>query len=211
MRRLFESFLVLQDRPTGTTPMAAGQSRRSLALSSAQSSAVHPLGRPLARYLGHSVALSLVLSAAPFSPSLDRSAARSSARLVAGALVTSLSFFLVRLCARLLACERWLARLLVWFPARSFAFALMSSRAPVPSFARARSLVPSFARLLGRSFGRPLAIAVGAYSFHEDHIPRNVFWRKQRHGAPSSYLFDGLISPTNNTSWREHARLESGF
>ena len=177
MRRLFESFLVLQDRPTGTAPMAAGQSLRLLALSSAQSSAARSFGRPLARSLGHSVALSLVVSAAPFPPSLDRSAAGLSARLVARALVlvTSLSFFLFRSFARLLACERWLARLLVWFPARSFAFALMSSRAPVPSFARARSLVPSFARLLGRSFGRPLAIAVGAYSFHEDHIPRNVF------------------------------------
>ena len=129
----------------------------------------------LSRPLGRSVALSLVLSAAPFHPSLDRSAARSSARLVARALVTSLSFFLVRSFARLLACERWLARLLVRFPTRSFAFALMSPRASVRSFGRARSLVPSFARLLGRSFGRPLAIAVRAYSFHEDHIPRNVF------------------------------------
>ena len=175
MRRLFESFLVLQDRPTGTTPTAGGQTLRLLALSSAQSSAAHPLGRPLARYLSHSVTLSLVLSAAPFPPSLDHSAARSSDRLVARALVTSLSFFLVRSFARLLACERWLARLLVRFPARSFTFALMSSRASMRSFARARSLVPSFARLLGRSFGRPLGIAVGAYSFHEDHISRNVF------------------------------------
>ena len=31
MRRLFGSFLVLQDRPTGTTPMAGGQSLRLLA------------------------------------------------------------------------------------------------------------------------------------------------------------------------------------
>ena len=106
-------------------------------------------GRPFARSLGR-----------PVPPSLDRSAARSSARLVARALVTSLSCFLVRSFARLLACERWLARLLVRFPARSFTFALMSSRASVRSFARARSLVPAFARLLGRSFGRPLVFLV---------------------------------------------------
>ena len=104
MRRLFESLLVLQDCPTGTTPMAGGQSLRVLTFSSAQSSAAHPLGRPLARYLGRSVALSLVLSAALFPPSLDRSAVRLSARLVARALVTSLSFFLVRSFDRSLVC-----------------------------------------------------------------------------------------------------------
>ena len=118
------------------------------------------------RSLGRSVALSLVVSAAPFPPSLDRSAARSSAGSVSRALVTSLSCFLVRSFARLLACERWFARLLVRLPARSFAFALVSSRRPsVRSFARARSFVLSFA-LLARSLVRSATRFLGRSVAH---------------------------------------------
>ena len=108
----------------------------------------------LSRSLGRSVALSLVLSAALFPPSLDRSAARSSARLVALALVTSLSFFLVRSFARVLACERWLARSL----SGSVPCALVRFRtyvlARVRTIVRSRSVARPFVRSLARSLVR---------------------------------------------------------
>ena len=173
MRRLFESFLVLQDRPTGTTPMAAGQSLRLLALSSAQSSVAHSLGRPLARSLSRPVALSLVLSAAP-SPlrstarplvrPLAWSRARSSPRSLSSSFDRSLVCLLAN--AGSLAC---------WFGsprARSLSHLCPRARPSDRSLVLGRSSPRSLACSV---FGRSLAIAVGAYSFHEDHIPRNVF------------------------------------
>ena len=129
---------------------------RSLARSSA-CSVTQSLGRSFARSLGR-----------PVPPSLDRSAARSSARLVARALVTSLSCFLVRSFARLLACERWLARLLVRFPPALIHFrthVLARVRAIVRSCSVARPRVRSLARSLVRSatcfLGRSVAHTLG--------------------------------------------------
>ena len=156
MRRLFESFLVLQDRPTGTTPMAGGQSLRLLALSSAQSSVAHSLGRPLARSLSRSVALSLVLSAAP-SPlrstarplvrPLAWSRARSSPRSLSSSFDRSLVCLLAN--AGSLAC---------WFGsprARSLSHLCPRARPSDRSLVLGRSpLVRSLARSLVRSATR---------------------------------------------------------
>ena len=157
--------------------MAGGQSLRLLALSSAQSSAADPAGRPLARYLGHSVALSHVLSAAPFPPSLDRSAARSSARLVERALVTSLSFFLFRSFACLLAL-RTLARSL----AGSAPCALARVRtcvlaAPVRAIVRSCSVVRPLVR-----FACSVARSVGHSPLR---LGRTVFTRTTFRGMSS--------------------------
>ena len=141
MRRLFESFLVLQGRSTGTTPMAGGQSHRLLALSSAQSSVAHSLGRPLARSLGHSVARSLFrsLSRPPRSP------LRSTAR--------PLCFF----SALLFRCIR---------SALLFRVSLLM---------HSMIVFCASAGQTKRGFVSHSAAHIGAYSFHEDHIPRNVF------------------------------------
>ena len=167
MRRLFDSFLVLQGRSTGTTPMAGGQSLRLLALSSAQSSAAHPLGRPLALHLGHSVAWSLFRSFSRPARSPLRSTARPLVRPLAWSRARSSPCSLASSFDRSLVCLLANAgSRACWFgsPPRSFTFALMSSRASMRSFARAQSLVPAFARLLGPSFGRPLVFLVARSS-----------------------------------------------
>ena len=104
MRWLFESFLVLQYRPAGTTPMVGGQSLRLLALSSAQSSAAHPLGRPLARYLGHSVARLLFRSFSRPPRSPLRSTARPLVRSLAWSPAPSSPRSLYSSCDRSLVC-----------------------------------------------------------------------------------------------------------
>ena len=159
MRRLFESFLVLQDRPTGTTPMAAGQSLRLLALASAQSSAVRPLGRPLARYLGHSVARSLFrsFSRPPRSPlrstarPLFRPLAWSRARSSPRSLTSSFDRSLVCLLANTDSLACWFG-----FPrARSLSrLCPQRAHAIVRSCSVARPLVRSLARSLVRSATR---------------------------------------------------------
>ena len=163
MRLLFESFLVLQGRSTGTTPMAGGQSLRLLALSSAQSSAAHSLGRPLARSLGHSVARSLFrsLSRPPRSP------LRSTARPLVRA--RHLALLLPRSIVRSFACLRTLARSLAGSAPRALvrvrACVLAARvRVIVRSCSVARPLVRfacSVARSVGHSFswslGRPYA------------------------------------------------------
>ena len=165
-RRLFESFLVLQDRPTGTTPMAGGQSLRLLALSSAQSSAAHSFGRPLTCSLGHSVARSLFRSlslparsplrstARPLFRPLAWSRARSSSspRSLSSSFDRSLVFLLAS--AGPLAC---------WFGsmhARSRSHLCPRGARPCDrSLVLGRSSSRSL-RLLGRSFGRPLVFLV---------------------------------------------------
>ena len=161
MRRFFGSFLVLQDRPTGTTPMAGGQSLRLLALSSAQSSAAHSLGRPLARYLGHSVARSLFrsLSRPPRSPlrstarPLVRPLAWSRARSSSSPRYLSSSFDRSLVC--LLANAGSLA---CWFGsprARSLSHLCPRARpCDLRSCSVARPLVHSLARSLVRSATR---------------------------------------------------------
>ena len=178
MRRLFESFLVLQDRPTGTSPMARGQSLRLLALSSAQSSAARPLGRSLARYRGHSVARSLFRSfsrpprsplrstARPLVRPLAWSRARSSPRSLSSSFDRSLVCLLAN--ADSLAC---------WF-----------------GFPRARSLSRLCPRarpcdralVLGRSSPRSLACSVARSVGHSPlRLGHTVFTRTTFRGMYS--------------------------
>ena len=176
MRRLFESFLVLQGRSTGTTPMAGGQSHRLLALSSAQSSVAHSLGRPLARSLSRSVALSLVLSAAP-SPlrstarplvrPLAWSRARSSPRSLASSFDRSLVCLLAN--AGSLAC---------WFGSpRARSRSRLCPRGARPYN---RSLV------LGRSSPRSLACSVARSVGHSPlRLGHTVFTRTTFRGMYS--------------------------
>ena len=177
MRRLFESILVLQDRPTGTTPMAGDQSLRLL-ISSAQSSAAHPFGRPLARYLGHSVARSLFRSfsrpprsplrstARPLVRPLAWSRARSSPRSLSSSFDRSLVCLLAN--ADSLAC---------WF-----------------GFPRARSLSRLCPRarpcdralVLGRSSPRSLACSVARSVGHSPlRLGHTVFTRTTFRGMYS--------------------------
>ena len=165
MRRLFESFLVLQDRSTGTTPMAGGQSHRLLGLSSAQSSVAHLLGRPLARSLGHSVARSLFRSFSgpprnPFARPLGRSFVRSLGR----ARARHLALLLPRLIVRSFACLRTLARALAGSAPRALIHfrtrVLARVRAIVRSCSVARPLV-RFACSVARSVGHSFSWSLG--------------------------------------------------
>ena len=143
---MFESFVELQDRPTGTTPMAGGQSLRLLALSSVQSSAANPLGRPLAR--------SLSCPVLPFARPLGRPVVRSLGR----ARTRHLALFLPRSIVRSFACLRMLIRSLAGSVPRALVrfrtYVLARVRPIVRSCSVARPLVRSLARSLVRSATR---------------------------------------------------------
>ena len=171
MRRLFESFLVLQGRSTGTTSTAGGQSLRLLALSSAQSSAAHSLGRPLACSLGHLVARSLFRS-------LSRPA-RSPLRSTARPLVRPLTWSRARSSPRSLSSsfDRSLVCLLA--NAGSLACWFGSLRARSRSHLCPRGARPCD-RSLGRSSSRSLCllrlfarsrVALQVYSFDTSFSP----------------------------------------
>ena len=149
MRRLFESFLVLQGRSTGTTPMAGA----SLVASLFACSLFDPLSR---RRLAHSFACCLGRPARPFARPLGRWFARSLGR----ARARHLALFLPLSIVRSFACLRTLARSLAGSApcalARVRTCVLAARvRAIVRSCSVARPLVRfacSVARSVGHSF-----------------------------------------------------------
>ena len=149
MRRLFVSFLVLQGRPTGTTPMAG--SRRPLTRS-----AVHWLvlsvARSLLRSLSRPPRSPLRSTARPLVRPLAWSRARSSPRSLSSSFDRSLVCLLAN--AGSLAC---------WFGSpRARSRSRLCPRGARPcngSLVLGRSS-PRSLRLLGRSFGRPLVFLV---------------------------------------------------
>ena len=142
----------------------------------------------LPQSLGHSFACSLGRPIPPFARPLRRSFVRSLGR----ARARHLALFLPRSIVRSFACLRTLTRSLAGSVSRALvrfrAYVLARVRAIVRSCSVARPLVRSLARSLVRSATRHCGW--GIQFSRGPHSEECIL--KERHGAPSSYLFDGL-------------------